>query len=209
MAIRPAMAAARPISSLPAAPVDSARAPVDVPVAEPTAEPLGLGAAPVAVARVELEEESLEEPVPEAEAEAPVPLGLTLPVEVGTSVAVYALVHIQSRRASSQDRLHWCIIRTNFDTLTIADVCESTQSILCVVAAEAGDLGGNILGLADRLQVGRVGVLVDGAEEAARGRSDSELCKGEEGSSEDGLGEHVGGACRDFWWLRLVVVLGW
>ena len=94
MAIRPAIAAARPTSSLPAAPVDSARAPVDVPVAEPAAEPLGLGDAPVAVARVELEEESLAEPVPEAEAEAPVPLGLTLPVEVGTSVAVLALAHI-------------------------------------------------------------------------------------------------------------------
>ena len=107
MAIRPAIAAAKPISSLPAAPVDSARAPVDVPVAE-AAEPLGLGDAPVAVARVELEEESLEEPVPEAEAEAPVPLGLTLPVEVGTFVAAHALIHIQSRRVFTQDCLHEC-----------------------------------------------------------------------------------------------------
>ena len=105
MAIRPAIAAAKPISSLPAAPVDSARAPVDVPVAE-AAEPLGLGDAPVAVARVELEEESSAEPV--LEAEAPIPLGLTLPVEVGTFVAAHALIHIQSRRVFRQDCLHEC-----------------------------------------------------------------------------------------------------
>lgn len=88
IAIRPARAAARPTSSFPAAPVDSATPPVDVPVAPIT--PLGLGAEPLAVARVELSpEETLIEPVPEAEAEAPVPLGLMLPeVEVGTLVAV-------------------------------------------------------------------------------------------------------------------------
>lgn len=88
IAIRPATAAARPTSSLPAAPVDSATPPVDVPVAAP----VGLGAEPDAVARVALPEgETITEPVPDADAEAPVPLGLTLPVEVGTSVAINTL----------------------------------------------------------------------------------------------------------------------
>jgi hypothetical protein len=91
-AMTPATAAAMPISSLPAAPVDSARPPVEVPVA---AVPEGLGAEPVAVARVLLLELStMMEPVPEAEAEAPVPLGLTLPVEVGTLVAAAVLAFV-------------------------------------------------------------------------------------------------------------------
>jgi hypothetical protein len=83
-AIKPTKAATRPTSSFPAAPVDSGRPAVDVPLA------VGLGE-PVAVARVELPEgETMMEPVPEAEADAPVPLGLTLPeVEVGTSVAAH------------------------------------------------------------------------------------------------------------------------
>jgi hypothetical protein len=86
IANRPAKAATTPTSSLPAAPVDSAIPPEDVPVAL-----VGLGAAPVAVARVELPEgDTMMEPVPEAEADAPVPLGFTLPeVEVGTLVAVF------------------------------------------------------------------------------------------------------------------------
>lgn len=97
-------------------------------------------------------------------------------------------------------------VRTNFDALAVTDVCESAQGLLCVVAAEACDLGSSILGLADRLQVRRVGVLVDSAEKAAWGRGDSELCEGEESGSEDGLGEHIGG-CLGFhgrlkdWWF--------
>lgn len=87
--MKPAIAAARPISSLPAAPVDSARPPEDVPVAPVAPVPEGLGAEPVAVAMVLLLEVStLRPPVLDAEAEAPVPLGLTDPVEVGTLVAV-------------------------------------------------------------------------------------------------------------------------
>lgn len=162
--------------------------PVDVPVAAP----VGLGDEPEAVARVALPDgETTTEPVPEAEAEAPVPLGLTLPVEVGTSVATLMLAFDLNAHCGIVESVG---VRTDFDALAVADVCESTQSRLCVIAAEASDLGGGILGLADRLHVGRVGVLVDSAEEAAWGRSDSELCEREESSSEDGLGEHVGGA---------------
>jgi hypothetical protein len=94
-AMKPATAAARPISSLPAAPVDSARPPEDVPVAPAAPVPEGLGAEPVAVARVPLLEVStLRPPVLDAEAEAPVPLGLTEPVEVGTLVAVVVLAFV-------------------------------------------------------------------------------------------------------------------
>lgn len=94
-AMTPTTAAASPNSSLPAAPVDSAGPPVDVPVAA-APEPEGLGAEPVAVTRVPLLELSaLREPVPEAEAEAPVPLGLTLPVEVGTAVAGVVLAFVR------------------------------------------------------------------------------------------------------------------
>lgn len=94
----PAIAAAKPNSSLPAAPVDSAGPPVDVPEA---AVPEGLGAEPVAVARVPLlEPEMLMEPVPDADAEAPVPLGLTLPVEVGTAVAAVLLALISFHSAN-------------------------------------------------------------------------------------------------------------
>lgn len=96
-------------------------------------------------------------------------------------------------------------VRTDFDALVVADICESAQSRLCVITAELGNLCGNILGLADGLQVGRVRVLVDGAEETARGCSDCELCEGEEGSGENGLGEHVGGACGCFERLEAVV----
>jgi hypothetical protein len=98
------------------------------------------------------------------------------------------------------------VVRTDFDALAVADICDSAQSRLCVIAAELGDLGGQVLGLADALEVRRVGVLVDGTEEAARGRSNSELCKSEEGSGEDGLGEHVGGACGCFVVLGTVVI---
>ncbi len=84
-------------------------------------------------------------------------------------------------------------VRTDFDALAIAKFRESTQSLLCVVAAEAGDLGSSILSLADRLHVRRVRVFIYGAQEAARGRGDGKLGECEEGSSEDGLGEHVGG----------------
>lgn len=196
IAIRPAKAAARPISSLPAEPVDSSVPSVYVPVAAL----VGLGAAPVAVAKVELPEgETVTKPVPDAEAAAPVPLGLTLPVEVGTSVAMQVLAFV----LTAPYRL--LVVRTNLDALAVADVCESAQSLLCVIAAEAGDLGSSILGLADGLQVRRVGVLVDGTEEAARRCSDGELCKREEGSSEDGLGKHIGGAQKLFRRLRLIV----
>lgn len=105
----PATAAARPISSLPAAPVDSASPPVDVPVA---ALPVGLGAVPLAVARVPLlEPDTLMEPVPEAEAEAPVPLGLTLPVEVGTSVAAEVLAFVLVYSTTNCCPQHGCTYR--------------------------------------------------------------------------------------------------
>jgi hypothetical protein len=81
--------------------------------------------------------------------------------------------------------------RTNFDALVVADIRKSTQCLLCVIAAELGNIGGCVLGLADRLEVRRVRVLVDGTEETARGRSDGELRKRKESSGEDGLGEHV------------------
>ena len=61
------------------------------------------------------------------------------------------------------------IVRTDFDALAVTVVCNSAQSRLCVITAELGDLGGEVLGLADGLEVRRVGVLVDGTEEAARG----------------------------------------
>lgn len=85
------------------------------------------------------------------------------------------------------------VVHTDFDALVVADVSKSAQRLLCVVAAEACDLCGGILGLADGLQVRRVGVLVDGAEKAARGRGDGKLREREEGSSEDRLGKHVDG----------------
>lgn len=96
-------------------------------------------------------------------------------------------------------------VRTNFDALAVTDIRKSTQSSLCVVAAELGDFGGSILGLADGLQVRRVGVLVNSAEETAWGRGDGELCERKEGSGEDGLGEHSDGVYGLFEWLRLVV----
>ena len=175
--------------------------------------PEGLGAAPVAVAIVPLPEDPpLIEPVPEAEAEAPVPLGLTLPVEVGTSVAaqvvslcphcIFKPLFVRPPRCRAG-------VRTNLDTLVVADVCKSAQCLLCVVAAEALDLCGDVLGLANGLQVRRVGVLVDSAEEAARGCSDSELCESDEGSSEDGLGEHVGDLYEWFRLLKAVVRSVW
>jgi len=202
--MKPATAAARPISSLPAAPVDSASPPEDVPVAPAAPVPEGLGAEPVAVARVPLLEVStLRPPVLEAEADAPVPLGLTEPVEVGTLVAVVVLVFVPLLQQLLV--VYGTVVRTDFDALTVADVCDSAQSRLCVITAEFGDLGGEVLGLANALEVRRVGVLVDGTEEAARGRSNSKLCESEEGSGEDGLGEHVGGACGCFVVLRTVV----
>ena len=87
-------------------------------------------------------------------------------------------------------------VRTNFDSLVVTNIGKSTQGFLCVVTAETSNFRGNILGLADRLQICRIGVLIDGAEKAARGRSDSELSKCEESSGEDGLGEHGVGLCN-------------
>lgn len=99
-------------------------------------------------------------------------------------------------------------LHTDFDTLIVADVCDSAHGRLCVITAELGDLCGKVLGLTDGLQVGRVGVLVHGTEETTGRCSDGELCEGEQGRGENGLGEHVGGACDSFevwkrWYDRL------
>lgn len=159
-------------------------------------EPEGLGEEPVALARVPLFEVStLRPPVLDAEEEAPVPLGLTEPVEVGTLVAVVVLAFVPFQQSFI---IRGMVVRTDFNALAVANVCDSAQSRLCVITAELGDLGSEVLGLADALEVRRVGVLVDGTEEAARGRSNSELCESEESGGEDGLGEHVGGACNCF-----------
>jgi len=200
--IKPATTAARPNSTLPAAPVASGRPP------EPVALPEGLGP-PVAAGTVPLLLPCPFEPVGyiETRVEPEVPVGLwDEPVAVfepeaeEMAVAITGPVSMRSWKVEFAvlDLLVRCVtahplqkaVLTNINIHVVANVRDRLHGSLGVVAAELGHLGAQVLGLADSLNVGRVLVLVDSAEEAARGASHGKLSEREEGRGENGTSEH-------------------
>lgn len=82
----------------------------------------------------------------------------------------------------------------NFDALFLADIGHGAHGGRRIVTADLLNLAAEILVLADGLDVRRVLVGVDSAEEAARRRSDSELSEGDKSRGEDGLGVHSDGS---------------
>lgn len=76
--------------------------------------------------------------------------------------------------------------------MSIANVRKGRKCRLSVVAAELGDRVAHILLLAHGLDIGRILVRVDRAEETAWGRRNGELSERKEGRYEDRFGEHCG-----------------
>lgn len=86
------------------------------------------------------------------------------------------------------------VVLTNFNPSTIADIRKRRQRRLRrVTSAVLRNRARHVLGTAHALDVRRVGVRVDSAEEAARRRSNSDGSKREERRDEEGFGEHLDG----------------
>jgi len=97
--------------------------------------------------------------------------------------------------------LTWVVL-TNLHSSIVTNIRKCTQGILRRIATELGNRLARILAAADRRDIRRVIVRVDGAEQAARrGRSDGERRKRKEGRGEEDAGEHVDG-CLD--WIGMV-----
>ena len=80
---------------------------------------------------------------------------------------------------------------TDLNISVDANLRKRGHSRISVITADLSYLGAEVLGLAHGLDVDRVLVLVDSAEQAARGRSgDGELRERDEGRGEDGTAEH-------------------
>jgi hypothetical protein len=79
---------------------------------------------------------------------------------------------------------------TDLNISVTADLLERAHRSIRIVTADISHLGAQVLGLAHLLDVDGVLVLVDGAEEAARGSGDGELREREESRGENSTAEH-------------------
>jgi hypothetical protein len=79
---------------------------------------------------------------------------------------------------------------TDLNISVIANLLKRAHRSIRIIAAYISHLGAQVLGLAHLLDVDGVLILVDSAEEAARGSRDGELREREESRGEDGTAEH-------------------
>jgi hypothetical protein len=144
------------------------------------------------VADAVLECEAEPEPVAEAEPEEETSSAIRSLV----SIIFYNIVPVasQSRSRPRYTSNYIAIKRSKLtvNTSVTANLLKRLHRSLGVLSTELLYLGVQVLGFAHGLDIGRVGVFVDGTEKAARRRGNSKLNESDESRGEDGTAVHFG-----------------